>query len=110
MDKTTQIDYKISGKDFFSIFKDIINKFTSNKETAPIKQDTSKPTITLEEVIAEEAKLGSTKRIEALLNDFNNREQIKKKANKQIKNINETEIKANKVTMQQKLEEEREDR
>lgn len=110
MDKTTQIDYKISGKDFISIFKDIINKFTSNKESASIKQDTSKSTITLEEVIAEEAKLGSTKRIEALLNDFNGREQNKKETNKPIKNIKDTEIKTNKATMQQELTEEREDR
>ena len=32
MDKTTQIDYKISAKDFIKTFKDIIKNFASNKE------------------------------------------------------------------------------
>ncbi len=62
MDKTTQIDYKISAKDFIKTFKDIIKNFASNKEENHNQQNNGTSSITLEQVIKEEAKLGSTKK------------------------------------------------
>lgn len=110
MDKTTQIDYKISAKDFIKIFKDIIKNFASNKEENHNKQNSGTSSITLEQVIKEEAKLGSTKRITALLHDFNNVGlNSKTKAKKQKNSINETMIETTPTIESKKIIKEKDD-
>ena len=102
MDKTTQINYKISAKDFIKTFKDIIKSFASNKEENHNQQNSGTSSITLEQVIKEEAKLGSTKRMAELLHDFNSIGLSNKSKNKKQKNsINKTMIEST-TTVEQK--------
>ena len=111
MDKTTQIDYKISAKDFIKTFKDIIKNFASNKEENHNQQNNGTSSITLEQVIKEEAKLGSTKRMAELLHDFNSIGLSNKGRSKRQKDsINENKIEATQIVEKKEIIKENDDK
>ena len=92
MDKTTQIDYKMTGKDFFSTLKDIIKNFATNNTN---ENEITNSLISLENVKEEEKRLGSTKRMEKLLEDFLGT--TKNKKTKKVKQQNEIATEINKT-------------
>lgn len=106
MDKTTQIDYKMTGKDFINTLKDIIKNFTTNNAN---ESKVTNSSISLESVKEEEKRLGSTKRMENLLEDFLGTTKNKKIKKEKQQNEIEIETEINKeIKIEMKEKEDRE--